>query len=91
MYNLYFTQQVPFQPNKICMNIKTGRVYHPASEKIGGIGLVKSKFAIEISPYFEFTNGEDKQPTHLTWRDKRFVLDNQWYHDKLKLTKNIED
>ncbi|KAF7992993.1 hypothetical protein HCN44_005774 [Aphidius gifuensis] len=82
---------VPFQPSKICMNIKTGRVYHPASEKIGGIGLVKSKFAIELSPYFEFTNGEDKHPTHLTWRGKRFVLDSQWYHDKLKLTKNIED
>lgn len=82
---------VPFQPDKICMNIKTGRVYHPASEKIGGIGLVKSKFAIEISSYFEFENGDDKHPTHLTWRNKRYVLDNEWYHDKLKLTKTIED
>lgn len=65
------------------MNIKTGRVYHPAPEKVGGIGLVRSQLAIEFSASFDFENGETNAPTHFTWRDKRYKLDTVWYKDKL--------
>lgn len=65
------------------MNISTGRVYHPAPEKAGGIGLVRSKLAIEFSTSFDFENGEANAPTHFTWRNERYKLDTEWYRDKL--------
>ncbi|XP_067627991.1 UPF0598 protein CG30010-like isoform X2 [Eurosta solidaginis] len=67
-----------FLPHKIYMNPLTGRVYHPAWTKVGGIALIRSKLAIELSRYFEFLNGEEKPPTHFTWRDQRMQLDNDW-------------
>ncbi|XP_024883812.1 UPF0598 protein CG30010-like [Temnothorax curvispinosus] len=74
---------VPFEPQRLFMNIKTGRVYHPATEKAGGIGLVRSNLAIEFSTSFNFENGEGNAPTHFVWRDKRYQLDTEWYRDKL--------
>lgn len=65
-----------FLPTRICMLPNTGRVYHPAPAKVGGIGLVKSSLAIELSKYFEFENGEDNPPTHFNWMEKRIYLDN---------------
>lgn len=65
------------------MNIKTGRVYHPAPEKVGGIGLVRSNLAIELSILFNFENGEENAPTHFVWKGKRYQLDTEWYRDKL--------
>ncbi|XP_011189805.2 UPF0598 protein CG30010 [Zeugodacus cucurbitae] len=70
-----------FLPQKIYMNPKTGRVYHPAWSKVGGIGLIRSKLAIELSRNFEFINGEQAPPTHFTWRDKRLGLENDWVID----------
>lgn len=75
--------QVPFEPQRLFMNIKTGRVYHPAPEKAGEIGLVRSNLAIEFSASFNFENGEGNAPTHFMWRDKRYQLDTKWYRDKL--------
>ncbi|XP_050454565.1 UPF0598 protein CG30010 isoform X4 [Cataglyphis hispanica] len=74
---------VPFEPQKLFMNINTGRVYHPAPEKTGGIGLVRSNIAIEFSAFFDFENGQENAPTHFMWKDKRYELDKIWYKDKL--------
>ncbi|CAL1679027.1 unnamed protein product [Lasius platythorax] len=74
---------VPFEPQKLFMNVNTGRVYHPAPEKTGGIGLVRSKIAIEFSAFFDFENGQENAPTHFTWKDKRYELDTVWYRGKL--------
>ncbi|XP_071785142.1 UPF0598 protein CG30010-like [Asterias amurensis] len=69
---------VPFEPEKICMLPKSGRIYHPAPKKTGGIGLVKSSVAIEISPFFEFGEaGEYAPPTHFNWKGKRLELTNE--------------
>ncbi|KAL0126720.1 hypothetical protein PUN28_005230 [Cardiocondyla obscurior] len=74
---------VPFEPQRLFMNVKTGRVYHPAPEKSGGIGLVRSNLAIEFSASFNFKNGERNPPTHFAWRDKLYQLDTEWYRDKV--------
>ncbi|EZA59538.1 hypothetical protein X777_00381 [Ooceraea biroi] len=74
---------VPFEPQRLFMNVNTGRVYHPALEKAGGIGLVRSNLAIEFSASFSFRNGEQNPPTHFTWKDKRYELDTTWFKDKL--------
>ncbi|XP_012524803.1 UPF0598 protein CG30010 [Monomorium pharaonis] len=74
---------VPFEPQRLFMNVKTGRVYHPAPKKAGGVGLVRSNLAIEFSALFDFKNGEGNAPTHFLWKDKRYQLDTEWYRDKL--------
>ncbi|XP_029157387.1 UPF0598 protein CG30010 isoform X3 [Nylanderia fulva] len=73
---------VPFEPQKLFMNVNTGRVYHPAPEKTGGIGLVRSNLAIEFSAFFDFENGQENAPTHFTWKDKRYELNTVWYKGK---------
>lgn len=75
--------QVPFQPQKLFMNVNTGRVYHPAPKKAGGIGLVRSNLAIEFSSSFHFENGEESAPTHFIWTNERYKLDTEWYKEKL--------
>src|SRR5687768_15509398 len=40
------TQSVPFVPSEVCMVSETGRVYHPAKDAHGGVGLIKSSLAI---------------------------------------------
>lgn len=67
-----------FQPNNIYMSPETGRVFHPAKEQYGSIGLIRSKMAIEFSKYFEFENGEKAPPTHFTWNNQRYELNNEW-------------
>ncbi|XP_050326588.1 UPF0598 protein CG30010 [Bactrocera neohumeralis] len=74
-----------FLPQKIYMNPKTGRVYHPAWSKVGGIGLIRSKLAIELSRNFEFVNGEQEPPTHFTWRGERLELENTWVGNTQRL------
>ena len=56
----------------------SGRVYHPAPEKVGGVGLIKSSLAIEISPYFIYETGtrEVDPPTHFEWQGEKYKLDN---------------
>jgi len=75
--------QIPFEPQKLFMNVNTGRIYHPAPEKVGGIGLVRSNLAIEFSTSFNFENGEENPPTHFTWKNKRYELDTEWFKEKL--------
>lgn len=71
--------KVLFQPDKLHMNVHSGRVYHPAIRKAGYIGLVTSKLAIELSSQFNFENGEQHSPTHFNWRGKRYTLDTNWW------------
>lgn len=65
------------------MDIQSGRIYHPAPEKAGGIGLVRSQIAIELSPLFNFEKGEENGPTHIFWEDRKYTLDCNWYKDKV--------
>jgi hypothetical protein len=68
----------PFEPKKICMLPESGRIYHPAPEKTGGVGLIKSSLAIELSPHFEYKQGNQEvdPPTHFNWMGKNYELDN---------------
>ncbi|XP_014358500.2 UPF0598 protein CG30010 [Papilio machaon] len=75
--------KVKFIPDKIFMLPETGRVYHPADDKYGGVGLVRSKLAIELSKYFEFGNGELNPPTHFTWQNNNYKLDQKWLQENL--------
>ncbi len=69
---------VPFTPEKICMLPWTGRIYHPATEKTGGIGLIKSSLAIKLSKFFEFGHkGEYAPPTHFNWKGHKYALTNE--------------
>nr|XP_002735137.2 PREDICTED: UPF0598 protein C8orf82 homolog [Saccoglossus kowalevskii] len=69
---------VKFEPEKLCMLPQSGRVYHPAKLKVGGVGLIKSSLAIEISKHFEFgLAGEYAPPTHFHWKGKRYTLSNE--------------
>lgn len=73
-----------FNPDKIYMLPLTGRVYHPADDKYGGVGLVKSKLAIEFSKSFEFNNADLEGPTHFNWNNKIYELDQFWFSKKVK-------
>ncbi|XP_029044855.2 UPF0598 protein CG30010 [Osmia bicornis bicornis] len=77
---------VPFQPEKLHMNVHSGRVYHPAPERVGGIGLVRSKLAIEFSSLFNFEKGEEHSPTHFNWKGKRYSLNTEWCKNKIAQT-----
>lgn len=72
---------VPFQPHRLVMLPENGRVYHPGPEKAGGVGLVKSALAFELSPCFEYEQGPSRPPTHFRWQDKRHPLT----HELLRL------
>lgn len=73
--------QLKFEPNKVYMSPESGRVYHPAENQYGSIGLIRSKMAIEFSKYFEFEAGEQAPPTHFTWNQSRYTLENEWLKD----------
>lgn len=65
---------LPFQPSEICMQIETGRVYYPAPERVGGVGLVRSQLSIYLSTHFIFRDSEEKPPTHISWGDQEIEL-----------------
>jgi hypothetical protein len=67
-----------FEPNKIFVSSTSGRVYHPASERYGSVGLICSKLAIEFSKYFDFQDGEEALPTHFTWNGVKYQLEQDW-------------
>ena len=69
----------PFEPEKLCMYPDSGRVYHPAPSKTGGVGLVRSGLAIELSKSFEFGNGETAPPTSFTWKNICYELTNELF------------
>lgn len=70
----------PFQPDHLYMSPESGRVYHPAEGKPEGVGLVRSKLAIELSKGFEFEAGDDKPPTHFLWKGERIELKQDWFN-----------
>merc|ERR1712066_13831 len=69
----------PFVPSAVSMDPATGRVYHPAADKVGGVGLVADKLSILWTKEgrFEFDNGEDRPPTSFRWKGERIKLDNK--------------
>lgn len=75
---------VPFEPQRLFMDPSSGRVYHPAPDRVGGIGLVRSKIAIELSVFFYFENGEEKSPTHFQWKNKIYSINSEWYTNRAK-------
>lgn len=74
---------VPFQPEALFMHPVSGRVYHPCSEQGGGVGLVRSALAIELSPSFVYDEDtEAGRPTHFEWRGQKHRLSNhlaEWF------------
>ncbi|XP_070817266.1 UPF0598 protein C8orf82 homolog [Chaetodon trifascialis] len=70
---------IPFRPEALYMHPVTGRVYHPCSERGGGVGLVRSALAIELSPFFVYAQGDSQsgQPTHFLWREQKHTLTNE--------------
>ncbi|KAF7274500.1 hypothetical protein GWI33_012844 [Rhynchophorus ferrugineus] len=72
--------KIKFEPEKIFMLPETGRVYHPAYERAGSIGLVRSKLAIEFSHQFKFEDGEGNPPTHFTFFGTTYNLKTDWYY-----------
>ena len=70
---------LPFEPEKVCMYPESGRVYHPAPIKTGGVGLVRSVLAIELSKHFEFDDGEASPPTSFTWKEVHYRLTNELF------------
>ncbi|XP_060739465.1 UPF0598 protein C8orf82 homolog isoform X1 [Tachysurus vachellii] len=69
----------PFQPQSLFMHPGSGRVYHPAPENVYGVGLVRSALAIEFSPHFQYSAGQESsaQPTHFLWAGQRYTLTNE--------------
>ncbi|KAM8712583.1 hypothetical protein ACLKA7_012993 [Drosophila subpalustris] len=71
---------VIFEPQKLYMHPASGRVYHPAWPKVGNVGLVRSKLAIELSQNFVFTDGNES-PTHFNWRGSKLKLEHDWINN----------
>lgn len=70
---------IDFQPNRLFMAPSSGRVYHPAADKHGAIGLVRSKLAIEFSKNFEYVDeDETKPPINFQWNGVKYNLDKEW-------------
>ncbi|KAM3620220.1 uncharacterized protein V6R79_019866 [Siganus canaliculatus] len=70
---------VPFRPEALFMHPISGRVYHPCSERGGGVGLVRSALAIELSPCFVYgqEDSQSGQPTHFVWKEQEHRLTNE--------------
>ncbi|CDW53119.1 DUF4505 domain containing protein, partial [Trichuris trichiura] len=67
---------VPFEPQRLFMSSDTGRLYYPATEELGGVGLISSALAINIGSLFRYANNTN-EPTHIQWRDKVYLLTNE--------------
>ncbi|CAN8183558.1 unnamed protein product [Coccothraustes coccothraustes] len=65
---------VPFQPGMLAVLPENGRLYHPAPERVGGVGLVRSALAEELSAGFGFADGPEEPPTHFRWEGKEYRL-----------------
>lgn len=75
---------VLFQPDKLWMDVINGRVYHPANEQHGSIGLVSSKTAIELSKKFIYADTDNYIPTHFLWGDEKYTLDTDWFKNLIR-------
>ena len=69
---------VPFQPEKLQMFPESGRIYHPGLEHVGGVGLIKSSLALELSKYFVYNEGASDfdHPIKFNWKGRNHILDN---------------
>ena len=76
-YGGTMTLTVPFQPTSLCMLPASGRVYHAGPEWLGGVGLVKSSLAIELSRFFVYEEGarESAHPVGFRWQGTTWELD----------------
>jgi len=54
---------------------ETGRVYHIGPASGGGVGLLKSSLAVELSKCFEFADG-GSVPSHFVWQGEKRQLTN---------------
>ncbi|KAF3690459.1 UPF0598 protein C8orf82 [Channa argus] len=70
---------VPFRPEALYMHPISGRLYHPCAEHSGGVGLVRSALAIELSTFFVYPADQSQsgQPKHFLWRGKKRTLTNE--------------
>jgi len=69
------TLSVVFQPEQVVMLPETGRVYHIGPASGGGVGLLKSSLAVELSKCFEFADG-GSVPSHFVWQGEKRQLTN---------------
>lgn len=67
------TLSVVFQPEQLVMLPDTGRVYHSGPANCGGVGLIKSSLAIELSKCFKFSDG-GSIPSHFVWQGEKRQL-----------------
>ncbi|XP_063256708.1 UPF0598 protein C8orf82 homolog [Prinia subflava] len=65
---------VPFQPGMLAVLPENGRLYHPAPERAGGVGLVSSALAAEWSSGFRFGDGPHEPPTEFLWEGRSYRL-----------------
>ncbi|XP_006879468.1 PREDICTED: UPF0598 protein C8orf82 homolog [Elephantulus edwardii] len=65
---------VPFEPERLLPLAANGRLYHPAPERAGGVGLVRSALAFELSTFFEYPPGAPALPSHIHWGGRRLAL-----------------
>ncbi|XP_025778706.1 UPF0598 protein C8orf82 homolog [Puma concolor] len=65
---------VPFEPARLLPLAANGRLYHPAPERAGGVGLVRSALAFELSACFEYPPGAPALPSHVRWQGRRLAL-----------------
>ena len=69
----------PFEPEKICMDPETGRVYHPAVKLPNGVGLISDKLSILWTEErrFVFEDGDSNPPSHFIWNKTKLKLTNE--------------
>lgn len=67
-----------FQPHLLHMSPVNGHVYHPASDKTGGYGLVASKLAFWLSKNFIYEEKDNVCPSHFVWKTIKHKLDSTW-------------
>ncbi|KAJ9586910.1 hypothetical protein L9F63_019486, partial [Diploptera punctata] len=69
---------VKFEPDKVFMLPSNGRVYHPAPQKVGSVGLIASKLADDMFKCFKFEDTDSQSPTQFLWNNHRYELDKNW-------------
>ncbi|XP_068957043.1 UPF0598 protein C8orf82 homolog [Petaurus breviceps papuanus] len=65
---------VPFEPARLLPLPANGRLYHPAPKLAGGVGLVRSSLAFELSNCFQYPPGGATLPTHILWQGQKYPL-----------------
>ncbi|XP_027715681.1 UPF0598 protein C8orf82 homolog [Vombatus ursinus] len=65
---------VPFEPARLLPLPANGRLYHPAPKLAGGVGLIRSSLAFELSTCFQYPPGGAILPTHILWQGQKYPL-----------------